>query len=74
PYGLDTKIRKTTSSGLDTPLSVTTHIYTTLYVRTAGQITKEFGTRKEAEKFRKLLISRVSDRRLTVESVREQEF
>jgi hypothetical protein len=71
-HGLDTKIRKKTSTVVDDPFSIQTKLFTTLFVRTDGMLNKTFETRAEAESFRRTLISLVKDRRLTVESVREK--
>ena len=74
PLGLETQIRKKKKTGLDSPFSINTRIYTALSVRTSGWLERAFDDRNEAEQFRRTLISLVRDRRLTVESVREQEI
>jgi hypothetical protein len=72
PLGLDTRIRKKKTTGIDTPFSTGTSIYTALSVHTSEQIERAFEDRNEAEQFRRALISLVKDRRLTVESVRTE--
>ena len=72
PLGLETQIRKKKTTGIDTWFSSGSSTYTAISVRTAVQLERTFEDRNEAEQFRQTLISQVKDKRLTVESVREQ--
>ncbi len=72
PLGLDTRIRTTKSNGIDTPFSNGSSIRSVLLVHTFSQLEMSFDDKDQAEQFRQKLISLVPDRRLTVESVREQ--
>lgn len=72
PLGLETNIRKKKSTNFYDPFTITTKLHTSLTVRTPRMLSRSFESRAEAEQFRKTLISLVPDRRLTVESVREQ--
>jgi hypothetical protein len=72
PLGFQTQIKKTKTTGFDTPFSISTNIHTWLSVRTTGSQVRTFGTKAEAVKFRNSLISLVQDRGLTVEDPREQ--